>query len=79
MTDRYLAKSEECDQTARSSLIWLYTVHSGISIQILIVNMIPCIAPDKMLFYTSPQGSGGVLWFHVGCPCVHPSVHPSVF
>ena len=24
------------------------------------------------------HNSGGVLWFHVSCPCVHPSVHPSV-
>ena len=24
------------------------------------------------------HNSGGVLWFHVGCPRVHPSVHPSV-
>ena len=29
-------------------------------------------------FYTPPHYSGGVLWFHVGCPCVCPSVHPSV-
>ena len=26
------------------------------------------------LFYASPQNSGGVLWFHVGRPCVCPSV-----
>ena len=29
-------------------------------------------------FYTPPHDSGGVLWFHVGHQCVHPSVHPSV-
>ena len=27
-----------------------------------------------MVFYTPPHSSGGVLWFHVGCPCVCPSV-----
>ena len=26
-------------------------------------------------FYTPPHNSGGVLWFHVGRPCVCPSVH----
>ena len=25
-------------------------------------------------YYTSPQDSSGVLWFHVGRPCVHLSV-----
>ena len=25
-------------------------------------------------FYTPPHNSGGVLWFHVGCQCVRPSV-----
>ena len=29
-------------------------------------------------FYTPPHNSGGVLWFHVGRPCVCPSVRPSV-
>ena len=31
-------------------------------------------------FYTPPHDSGGVLWFHVGRPCVsvRPSVHSSV-
>ena len=30
-------------------------------------------------FYTPPRNSGGVLWFHVGRPCVRPSVvRPSV-
>ena len=28
-------------------------------------------------FYTPPHNSGGVLWFHVGHPCVRLSVHPS--
>ena len=37
----------------------------------------------KNPFYTPPHNSGGVLWFHVGRPCVRPSgrpsyVHPSV-
>ena len=35
-----------------------------------------------LLFYnfcTRPHDSGGVLWYHTGCPCVCPSVvHPSV-
>ena len=31
-------------------------------------------------FYTPPHNSGGVLWFHVGRPCVRLLyVHPSVF
>ena len=35
-------------------------------------------------FYTPPHNSGGVLWFHIGRPCVCPSVHrtyvrPSIF
>ena len=29
-------------------------------------------------FYTPPHYSGGVLWLHVGRPCVSPSVRPSV-
>ena len=33
----------------------------------------------KIAFYTPPHYSGGVLWFHVGRPWVHPSyVHPSI-
>ena len=28
------------------------------------------------IFYTPPHNCGGVLWFHVGHPCVHPSVRP---
>ena len=31
-------------------------------------------------FYTPPHDSGGVLWYHVGYPCVCPSaIRPSVF
>ena len=33
---------------------------------------------DTVVYYTLPQVSGGVLCFHVGCPCVCPSVRPSV-
>ena len=29
-------------------------------------------------FYTTPRVSGGVLWHHVGCLCVHPSIHSSI-
>ena len=29
-------------------------------------------------FHTLPHNSGGLLWFHVGCPCTHPSVCASV-
>ena len=29
-------------------------------------------------FYTPPHDSGGILWFHVGRPCVYPSGHPSI-
>ena len=35
---------------------------------------------NNLTFYTPPHNSGGVLWFHVGRPRVHPSVvRPSVF
>ena len=30
-----------------------------------------------MHFYTPPHDSGGILWYHVGCPCVRPSVRPN--
>ena len=29
-------------------------------------------------YYMPPHDSSGVIWFHVGRPCVCPSVHPSV-
>ena len=29
---------------------------------------------QKKIFYTLSHDSCGVLWFHVGCPCVRPSV-----
>ena len=28
-------------------------------------------------FYTLPDIIGQVLWFHIGCLCVHPSAHLS--
>ena len=35
--------------------------------------------PD-VSFYTPPHNNGGVLWFHVGRPCIRPSsLRPSVF
>ena len=34
-----------------------------------------CVLPT---FYTPPHNSGRVLWFHIGHPCVCPSVRPSV-
>ena len=50
---------------------------SGFSEGILAVNMVVLYL---FTFYTLPHNSGGVLWFHVGCPCVRPSVvRPSVF
>ena len=40
----------------------------------------PTIPTFFFTFDTPPHNSGGVLWFHVGCPCVCLSVrHPSVF
>ena len=42
---------------------------------------------SQSLFYTPPQDSGGVLWFHVGCLCVCtslscmsilPAIRPSI-
>ena len=36
------------------------------------------IGPSWPSFYTPPHNSGGVLWFHVGRPCVCPSVRPYV-
>ena len=44
-----------------------------------------CIDSDNIFpFYTQPHDSGGVLWFHVGRLCVHPSIshtsiRPSIF
>ena len=33
-----------------------------------------------LLFYTLPHNSGGVLWYRIGCPCVHLSyVRLSIF
>ena len=29
-------------------------------------------------FYTSPQDSGEVLWFHVGCPCACLSINMTI-
>ena len=38
----------------------------------------PCTSPSHLPYYTPPHYSGRVLWFHVGRPCVCPSIHPSV-
>ena len=35
-----------------------------------------CRLAILLIFYTPPHSSGGVLWFHVGRPCVSPSVCP---
>ena len=38
-----------------------------------------CLRHDDIFVYIPPHDSGGVLWFHVGRPCVRPSViRPSV-
>ena len=52
---------------AKNSLIWIYTVFYAIAWPFKII--------DNVVYYTPPQVSGGVLCFHVGCPCVCPSVH----
>ena len=33
---------------------------------------------ETISYYTPPNDSGGVLWFHVGCPCVCLSICLSV-
>ena len=33
---------------------------------------------SSSIFYTPPHDSGGVLWFHIGRPCVCPSACPSI-
>ena len=55
---------------AKNSLIWIYTVFCAYTWPFKII--------DNVVYYTPPQVSGGVLCFHVGCPCVCPSVRPSV-
>ena len=40
----------------------------------LAVEGLPVLHQCRLHFYTPPYNSGGVLWFHVGCPCVRPSV-----
>ena len=32
----------------------------------------------NFFYYTLPHDTGGVLWYHIGHPCVRPSVCPSV-
>ena len=61
----------------------VYTVCSGLFFRILrahYVNMPMQTAFSSLsYFYTPPHDSGGVLWFHVGRPCVCPPViRPSV-
>ena len=56
--------------SAKNSLIWIYTVFYAYTWPFKII--------DNVVYYTPPQVSGGVLCFHVGCPCVCPSVHPSL-
>ena len=48
-------------------------------------DSLPISAASALIFcYTPPHSSGGVLWFHVGSPCVRTSIRltsvcPSVF
>ena len=51
---------------AEISLIWIYTVFYAYTYPFKII--------DNVVYYTPPQVSDGVLCFHVGCPCVCPSV-----
>ena len=53
---------------AKNSLIWICTVFYAYTWPFKII--------DNVVYYTPPQISGGVLCFHVGCPCVCPSVRP---
>ena len=55
-----------CVFLAKNCLIWIYTVFYAYTWPFKII--------DNMVYYTPPQVSGGVLCFHVGCPCVCPSV-----
>ena len=52
----------------KNSLIWIYTVFYACTWPFKII--------DIVVYYIPPQVSGGVLYFHVGCPCVRPSVRP---
>ena len=48
----------------------------------MIIGMIgmELFRPKKLLKITPPHNNGGVLWFHIGRPCVRPSVlRPSGF
>ena len=51
---------------AKNSLIWIYTVFNAHTWPFKII--------DNVVYYTPPLVSGRVLCFHVGCPCVCPSV-----
>ena len=51
---------------AKNSLIWIYTVFNAYTWPFKII--------DNVVYYTPPQVSGAVLYLHIGCPCVYPSV-----
>ena len=59
-------------QAAKMNMLYM-----AVSLKCVIVNPRPFI-------YTLPHNSDGVLWFHIGCPCVNPSIqlsyiHLSIF
>ena len=68
------AKSEDPDQMP-------YSTGSDLGLHYLPVT---CLGVSSLqwinyTYYTPPHNSGGVLWFHVGRPCVCPSVvRPSI-
>ena len=43
-------------------------------ILILYINLLNLPWMRIVYFYTPQDDSGGVLWFHIECPCVRPSI-----
>ena len=62
--------SEDSDQTAQMCReIWIFAGCTCLKV---------CFLKLRLIFYTLPHNSGGVLLLHVGCPCVCLSACPSI-
>ena len=49
------------------------------NIYIIIVLIVEnLIKKDTIVLLIPHHNSGGILWYHVGCLCVHLFIHPSV-
>ena len=70
--DQGLCLSSNCDTGSNESVILWKWPRSD---PILIAYIRGVFRLKNVSFYTPPHDSGGVLWFHDGCPCVHLSVN----